>query len=230
MGASRQGKGFTLVEVLLTLSILAVILLLLVSAFTGAAKTRIGLISRGRDTRQTMIAMERIGTELQGAFTSTKWPDSELIYREEKIAGIIAATLVFTAFQLPSIGDGYPPASIIRIAYLPKVGEDGASIELYRRQADLPFIENRIPIREARLAEMLKGFRAEFYDGVSWQNEWPAGRSRTALPKRIAITIIDSRGIEYRREIQLHLSGQDSVLQSGSRSGRSESQSQPPSP
>ena len=226
MGAAFRRAGFTLIEVLLTLSILAVIMILLLSAFTGASRARSGLISRGRDTRQIMIAMERIGTELQGAFTSTKWPDSELIYREEKMVGTVAGALVFTAFQIPSIGDGYPPSSIIRVAYLSKVGEDGASIELYRRQADLPFIENQIPIREARLAEKLKGFRVEFYDGVSWQSEWPAGRPRTSLPKRIAITIIDNRDIEYRREIPLHLSGQDSVIQSGSRSGKSQSESQ----
>ena len=222
MSAPQSRTGFTLVEVLLTLSILSVIMLLLVSAFTGASKTRGVLIDHGRDFRQTLISMDRIGTDLQGAFTAAKRSDSALAYKEDRLSGNPAATLAFTTFQIPSIGDGSPPSSIIRVTYFPKVGKDGASIELHRRQSDLPFIENRIPAKEALIADKLKGFRAEFYDGSSWQKEWPAGRSLTALPKKVAITITDSRGVEYRREIALHLSGQESVMQSGNRPGSSQ--------
>ena len=219
MSAKRSRAGFTLVEVLLTLAIISVILLLLVSAFTGASRTRNMLASRGRDFRQILVAMDRIGTDLQGAFTTKKQLESALTYKEDKLSENLVATITFTAFQIPSVESGYPPASIIRVTYFPKVGEDGASIELHRRQSDLPFIENRIPIRETLVAEKLKGFQAEFYDGNVWQKEWPGGRSQTSLPKRVAIRIIDSRGVEYRREIPLHLSGQDSVIQSGSRPG-----------
>ena len=217
MRTAKRHVGFTLVEVLLTLAIFSVIMILLVSAFTGASRTRSGLISRGRDFRQVLIAMDRIGTDLQGAFSSAKHPYSALTYKEDRLSGNPAATLAFTSFQIPSIGDGYPPSSIVRVAYFPKVSEDGVSIELHRRQSDLPFIENRIPVKEALIADRLKGFRAEFYDSSGWQKEWPAGRSLTSLPKKVAITITDSRGVEYRREIALHLSGQDSVIQSGNR-------------
>jgi len=221
MSAAKKRAGFTLVEVLLTLAILSVIMLLLVSAFTGASRTRSGLISRGRDFRQVLIAMDRIGTDLQGAFSTTKRSDSAFSYKEDRLSGNPAATLTFTAFQTPSSGDGYPPVSIVRVTYFPKVGKDGAHIELHRRQSDLPFIENRIPAKEALIVEKLKGFRVEFHDGNGWQKEWPAGRSQTSLPKKVAIMLTDSRGEEYRREIALHLSGQDSVIQSGSRPGGS---------
>ena len=221
MSAKRHRTGFTLVEVLLTLAILSVILLLLLSAFTGAVRTRDGLLSRGSDFRQVRIAIDRIGTDLQGTFTSMRWPSSALTYKEDRLSGNPAATFTFTAFQIPSTGGGYPPASIVTITYFPKVGKDGASIELYRRQSDLPFIENRIPIREALLVENLKGFQAEFYSGGEWQKEWPAGKNRSSLPKKVAIIITDSRGIEYRREIPLRLSGQDTVIQSGNRPGSS---------
>ena len=221
MSAAKSRNGFTLVEVLLTLAILSVIMLLLVSAFAGAAKTRSVMIDRGRDFRQVLIAIDRIGTDLHGTFTTPKRSESALTYKEDKLSGSPAATLAFTTFQIPSIGDGSPPSSIIRVSYFPKVSRDGSYIDLYRRQSDLPFIENRIPAKEALLAEKLRGFRAEFNDGNGWQSDWPGGRNQTALPKKMAITIIDSRGVEYRREIALHLAGQESVIQSGNRPGSS---------
>jgi len=216
-----RGRGFTLVELLLALAILSVILLLLLSAFTGAARTREALTERSRAFRQIRIAFDRIGTDLQGAFSSSIRESSALTLREDTLAGRPAATLVFTAFTLPETGTGRPPASVVKIKYFPKVGPDGASIELHREQADLPFLGNRIPLREATLAEGLKGFRVELYDGSGWHKEWPVpGKAKTALPKRAAVFMTGPYGETYRREVPLPLSGRESVLPwSGRRAG-----------
>ncbi len=221
-GARR--RGFTLVEILLALAILSVILLLLLSAFTGAARTREALTERSRAFRQVRVAFDRIGTDLQGAFSSSIRESSALTLREDTLAGNPAATLVFTAFTLPEIGTGRPPASVVKIKYFPKVGADGATIELRREQADLPFVENRIPLREATLAEGLKGFRVELYDGSEWHKEWPApGKAKTALPKKAAVMMTGPYGETYRREIPLPLSGRETVLTwSGRRAGNAE--------
>jgi len=76
-----RGRGFTLVELLLALAILSVILLLLLSAFTGAARTREALTERSRAFRQIRIAFDRIGTDLQGAFSSSIRESSALTLR-----------------------------------------------------------------------------------------------------------------------------------------------------
>lgn len=221
MTLSRRREGFTLVEILLALAILSVILVLLLSAFTGAARTREALTGRSRDFRQVRIAFDRIGTDLQGAFSSSIRESSALTLREDTLAGKRASTLVFTAFTLPEIDTGRPPAGVVKIKYFPKVGSDGASIELHREQADLPFLENRIPLREAILAEGLMEFRVELYDGSGWHKEWPApGKPKTALPRKAAVTMTGPRGESYRREISMPLSGRESVLTySGRRAG-----------
>lgn len=102
---------------------------------------------------------------------------------------------------------------MVKIKYYPRIGADGISLELHREQSDLPFIENKIASREQTMAEGLRGFRVELYDGSAWVKEWPtAGRPKTTLPKRAAVTLVDARGETYRREIAIPLAGQEGTV------------------
>ena len=215
----RRG-GFTLLEILLAMSVLSVILLLLLSAFTGAARVRETLSSRSREFRQIRLVLDRVGTDLMGAFATSAREESALSLREDQLSGMPAATLTFTAFQLPDGDRGRPPAEIVKIRYFPRIGADGVTLDLHREQSDLPFVVNKIASRESTVAEGLRGFRVELYDGTTWVKEWPAGGgSKTALPKRAAVTLVDARGETYRREVAIHLAGQEgNVTWSGRRS------------
>ncbi len=209
---SRCG-GFTLIEILLALSVLSILMILLLSAFTGAARVRASLSSRSSEFRQVRIALDRIGTDLMGAFASSAREDSALTLREDSLSGMPAATLIFTAFQQSDGDRTRVPAEIVKVRYFPRIGTDGATLELHREQSDLPFIENRIPLRESRIAEGLRGFRIELYDGTRWIKEWPAGGgSKTTLPKKAAVTLVDMRGETYRREVPIPLAGQEGVV------------------
>lgn len=215
----RRG-GFTLLEILLALSVLSVVLLLLLSSFTGAVRVRETLSSRSREFRQVRIVLDRVGTDLMSAFATTAREESALSLREDQLSGLPAATLTFTAFQLPDGDAGHPPAEIVKIRYFPRIGADGVTLELHREQADLPFIVNKIPLRESAVAKGLRGFRVELHDGSAWVREWPpGGGSKTTLPKKAAVTLVDARGETYRREIPIPLAGQEAnVTWSGRRS------------
>ena len=67
-GAARRPpaspRGFTLVEVLLAFAIFATVLVVLLSAFTGAERARDILSDRSRGYRQVRASLDRIGTEL----------------------------------------------------------------------------------------------------------------------------------------------------------------------
>jgi len=214
----RRG-GFTLLEILLALSLLSVIFLLLLSAFTGAARVRETLSARSRGFRQVRLVLDRVGTDLMGAFATSAREESALSLREDLLSGMPAATLTFTAFQLPDGDIGHPPAEIVKIRYFPRIGADGVTLELHREQSDLPFIGNKIPSRESAVAEGLRGFRIELYDGTTWVKEWSTGgKAKAALPKKAAVTLVDARGETYRREIAIRLAGQEgNVAYSGRR-------------
>lgn len=214
----RRG-GFTLVEILLALSMLSIVLLLLLSSFTGAVRVRETLSDRSREYRQIRILLDRLGTDLAGAFASSAREDSALTCREDQFSGMPAATLVFSAFQLAQTDGGRPPADVVKVRYFPRVGAGGTTLDLRREESELPFLENRIPPRETLVAEGIRGFRVELWDGAAWRKEWPpSGQGKTALPKKAAVTVLDARGEAFRREVPLFLAGQEgTVLQSGRR-------------
>jgi hypothetical protein len=177
------------------------------------------LSSRSRGFRQVRLVLDRVGTDLMGAFATSVREESALSLREDQLSGMPAATLTFTAFQLPDGDGGHPPAEIVKIRYFPRIGADGVTLELHREQSDLPFVENKIASRESTVAEGVRGFRIELYDGTTWVKEWPTGgRAKTALPKKAAVTLVDARGETYRREVAIPLAGQEgNVTWSGRR-------------
>ncbi len=218
----REGRtGFTLVEILLTLAIFSGIMILLLSAFTGADRTREQLSGRLRDFRQLRLALDRIGTDLSGAFASSAVESTALAATADTFSGKPASTLVFCAFLLPDSGGTVPSTDIVKIRYFPKVSEDGRFVELHREESLLPLIENRIPTREVLLADRLAGFRVELWDGKAWIGRWPPeGGGRSALPRKAAVVLTDPDGVEYRKEVRLFLAGQEAFLpHSGKRGG-----------
>ncbi len=225
-GAARRPlasrRGFTLVEVLLAFAIFAVVLVVLLSAFTGAQRARDILSDRSRGYRQIRAGLDRIGTELSGAFAADWIEGSALTVRTDDFSGKTASTLVLTAFTLPEPGEARPSTDIVKVKYSARVSSEGTLLDLYREQADLPFVANRIPTREVRIAEGLSGFKVEAWDGTAWVKEWPSsGRKATTLPPRVAFTLTDASGKEYRRVVPVVLAGQEStILQSGKRSAK----------
>lgn len=221
MKPSANG-GFTLVEILVTLAIFATLLTLLLSAFTGAARTREALADRSRAFRQVGIVIDRIGSDIEGAVSSARRPETALTCKEDQFSGKPAATLVFTAFSVPETTGSRPSSDLVKVKYYTVLSEDGSYLELYREQADLPLVENRMDTRRVRMAQRLQAFRVELYDGTKWVKEWPSGTAaKGALPKRVAFTIVDERARTFRRVVPVPLAGQEeSLLHSGRRPGQ----------
>jgi prepilin-type N-terminal cleavage/methylation domain-containing protein len=107
MKRERPG-GFTLVEILLALAILSSILVLLLSTFTGAGRGLEILTERSGSFRQLRISMDRIGSDLAGAFSSTGAETTAFSCRLDQFSGKPATTLIFTAFLLPDVTGAAP--------------------------------------------------------------------------------------------------------------------------
>jgi prepilin-type N-terminal cleavage/methylation domain-containing protein len=211
MKTKTRPGGFTLVEILLALAILSTILVLLLSSFTGAGRGLEVLTDRSGSFRQLRITMDRMGSDLEGAFSSIGAEATAFTCRQDQFSGKPSSTLIFTAYSLPDVTGARPTADLVKIKYFPKISDDGRFIELHREQSDLPLLENKIPTSESRLASRLLGFRVELFDGTKWQKEWPpeGGGTKWALPKKVSLVVTDSLGQEFRRTILLPLAGQE---------------------
>lgn len=219
MTAKRHPAGFTLIEILLALAILSVVMVLLLASFTGASRSLEILTERSGSFRQLRLTMDRIGSDLEGAFASVGSEPTAFTCQLDQFSGKPASTLIFTAYALPDITGARPPSDIVRIKYFPKVSDDGRYIEIHREQSDLPLIPNKILTVESRLATRIQGFRVELYDGSSWKTEWPqSGGNKWALPKRVSLVITDTLGQEFRRTIVIPLAGKEAIgIYSGKR-------------
>lgn len=221
MTSRKRPGGFTLVEILIALAILSVVLVLLLSSFTGASRGLDILTERSASFRQIRIAMDRLGTDLQGAFSATGVEAVAFTCSQDQFSGKPASTVIFTAYTLPDVTGARPPSDLVKIKYFTRISEDGKFIELRREQSDLPLVENRITTGESRMASRLQGFRVEMYDGTAWLKDWPPpGKSKWTLPKKVTVVLTDFLGQEFRRTVLLPLAGQEaSGLFSGKRGG-----------
>jgi type II secretion system protein J len=208
---SRHRGGFTLVEILVALAIFSSILVLLMSAFTGVARTREMLADRYGKSRQKAMVVDRLGSDIAGAVSDTRLTDTHMTSHEDTFSGQPGATFAFTAFTPASDASERLSSGLVKIRYYPKVSSEAGYLDIYREQSDLALIENRLPIRESRIARRIKGFRIELFDGTTWQKEWPPSSDKKGLlPTKIAITLIDENGAELRREVGVALSGRES--------------------
>jgi prepilin-type N-terminal cleavage/methylation domain-containing protein len=219
MFSPRRRSGFTLIEILIALAIFSTILVLLLSAFTGIARTRDMLSDRYGKSRQKAMLLDRLGSDVAGVVSAVRLPDTHLSSREDTFSGQPGATLSFTAFSPASEPDVRLSTGLVKIRFFPKVSAEPGFLDLYREQSDLALIENRLPVRESRIARRIKGFKVELYDGSTWRTDWPPDPEKKGrLPQRIAFTLIDGDGGSLRREVGVILNGtEDNVLFSGKR-------------
>lgn len=216
-------RGFTLVEVLVATAVFSLLAILLLSSFTGVTRAREALVSRASADRQVRLILDRLGTELSGAFGSDRVSSAGLSCAQDRFAGTEASDLAFTAFVLPQEGGTRPAADVAKIRYFTRPDAEGRFLSLYREESSLPLVENRIPVRRALLGDRLLGFRIELFDGTAWVSAWPPqGGGKGRLPQRIAAVLTDSGGAEFRRVFRLPLAGQEATLPlSGRRPGAS---------
>jgi len=191
----RRRRGFTLIEVIISIAILAAITTLLFGAFSALKRSKDGL-SRVQDRqREARLAMARITRELQSAYLSAHMPLNQALLVQKTIfkseRGTPADRLDFTAFANRRLDKNSHVSDQCELSYFGSPNPDGSgTTDLVRRidtEIDLePTRGGRIEV----LATDIDLFDLQYLDAQTgqWQENWDTTQT-TGQPDRLPLQV-----------------------------------------
>lgn len=212
-------KGFTLLEVLITLSILGVVLSIIYMAFNQSMLVMAAIEERADTFEKGRLILERMSRELRNTFISATAQTTHpfrlgLVGQTHKEKGIYRDRIDFTAFAPPGGDAGENTGHIQEIGYFLDYAPGAEGLTLFRRQD------------EALDGDILKGgimqpicpkiqeLRFVFFDQTGGKHkEWNslAGDRKGNLPTRVEIKLViedaQGRGRVFQTQVFLPLSG-----------------------
>lgn len=186
--ASCRRRGFTLMELVLVLGIVATLSLSLYGAMNAGFKARENAMRQMRGVSAAIVAMDLIEQDLQSVLppkTTLTGPfvglamgspgreaDSVDLYTIGRDAGNVNSVLA----------EGFR-----RVQILTKT--DGQSNLLVRRVTRNVLAQTVPEPEEEILARDVLALSITYYDGVSWYQEWDSTLQNNALPMAVQITL-----------------------------------------
>jgi general secretion pathway protein J len=187
--------GFTLIEVVISISILAFITMLLYGAFAALKRSKDGLARVQDRQREARLAMARITRELQSAYLSAHAPLNQAMIQQKTQfkgeRGTPADRLDFTAFANRRLDRNTHVSDQCELSYYGDASPDGSGqTDLVRRvdtELDLePGKGGRVEV----LATDIDLFNLEYLDALSgqWQETWDTTQT-TGQPDRLPMQV-----------------------------------------
>jgi general secretion pathway protein J len=200
----RRARGMTLFEVLIAMSVLAMVSILIYQAFAGMQRSKQGLRDTGDRWHEGRAAMQRMARELQGAYVSGHAILNPLAAVQKTAflgeRGTPAARLSFNAFVHRRLDRDAHESDQAEISYFggrdPK--RPGVT-DLLRRESALLDLEPDRGGRVQVLATDIDLFDAEYLDPLSgqWVDGWDTTQvigQPNRLPLQARLTLVLNGG------------------------------------
>jgi general secretion pathway protein J len=201
----RRRLGFTLIEVLISIAILAAITSLLFGAFAALKRSKDGL-SRVQDRqREGRLAMARITRELQSAYLSAHMPLNQALLVQKTVfkseRGTPADRVDFTAFANRRLDKNSHVSDQCELSYYGSPNPDGSgTTDLVRRvdtELDLePTKGGKVEV----LATDIDLFDLQYLDAQTgqWQESWDTTQTTgqaDRLPLQVRVILVLNGGV-----------------------------------
>lgn len=197
-------RGFTLLELLVAISILAMVSVLIYGAFSSMRKTKEGLERIQDRYREGRIAMQRITRELSGAYLSLHVPtDPSLLVVSTAFVGTRgnpADRVDFNAFANMRRDRDVHESDQAEISYFGSANPDGSgTTDLVRRVSTRPDHEPTKGGRVEVLATNIDLFELEYLDATTglWTETWDSTQTvgqPGRIPYQIRVTLVLNAG------------------------------------
>lgn len=187
-------RGFTLIEVLVAISLLAIVLTSVYGIFSGVNATKVRLDSDSAEYHRARVIFDRLGRELHGAYYRRGDPTT-LFRGGINDQGESFLELTTTAVSpLSAAGTGIAE---IRYRLAPDQESSEDSQVLLRGERPRQSAAKPADDRMMRLAPDVAKFSLRFYTAGTWQEEWDARQN--GLPQLVEIDLLV--GQEEQRQI-----------------------------
>ncbi len=191
-------RGFTLIEVVLAVALMALVLALIQGVYTGTVRSRNRSSEQTRDVHQVALILDRIATEISAAYAAPAREDTTGLRVEADADG--NASLVFTSL-LPPI-PGVRPDGGTEVGYALEPDGEGA-LRLVRWEDPFPGQGVDAPDPYPVMDRVLR-FRVLCFDGDNWVEEWDS-RERgegPVLPRAVSVELAWGPDEEHERVLR----------------------------
>jgi len=177
-------KGFTLVEILIAISILAILMTSVYGIFSSISLVRERLDSDSADFHRARVLFDRMGRELRGAYFQQR--DRHLVFSGKTTDdGSIELELTTTAVSpLSKTGAG-----LARVHYLLGEDQEGQDQGQVLQRSEYPVYE-AADEEAAGMMRLIPGVEAmaiRYYANGQWKTAWDARES--GLPEMVEIEL-----------------------------------------
>jgi general secretion pathway protein J len=191
-------KGFTLIEVLLAIAILAIVMTVIYTSFSAAGRDveQAETVRDESDLARTLIS--RISDDIANAYVNRKMNLSAPITifdgKKEEIESS-GEKLRHDSLNLTTLTHWRKPDSkemeLWEVGYFFKEKPDGSGYTLFRREKrelnkDVPVLEGG---DEYEITDSVESLQFRYYDGFNWTDAWDKSLSKVPTAVEIALTL-----------------------------------------
>ncbi len=185
-GAGSE-KGFTLIEIVVAISILAIVLTSVYGIFSSVSVARGRLDADSADYHRARVIFDRLGRELRGAYFQPGQDNLSFI-GEAMTDGVLQQLELTTTAVSPLSRTG---SGVARVRYrLVRDQEDAAARRVLLRSEQPAYqpAEDEADADMMRLAAGIESMSIRYYANGEWQTDWE-GRTAGRLPDMVELTL-----------------------------------------
>ncbi|EAT14377.1 type II secretion system protein GspJ [Desulfuromonas acetoxidans] len=177
----RTEGGFTLIEVLVAITLLSLVLTAVYGVFTTLSATEKRLHSDSEAYHQARIIFDRLGREIRTCYLNTDNDRSAFDSGEDSLG---QPYLAFSSTSALTTGDS--PGGVTQVRY--ELETDlGKTVGTLYRSAQPLFVTDDVA-RKQRMSSQIKAIVWRFYDGSEWQDDWDSTITET-LPQTVEMQL-----------------------------------------
>ncbi len=200
-----KSKGFTLIEVLLSVAILASVVAVVYASFSTAGQSVEAAEAVRAETDIARTLLSRLSDDIANAYLRGFGTLGGFVGKKEEVE-IDGAKRRIDSLSLTTLTNWRRPETkemeLWEVGYLFKEKVEGKGYALFRREKrelskDAPFPEGG---DEFELTDRVEQLQMRYHDGSKWMDEWS---NRNMLPKRVEIVLILGGDKVYITEVDV---------------------------